>query len=217
MRPDTLTLAFDTSAAHCAAALLSGDRVLAERLVPMQKGQAENLFPLLEGILGDAGKHWRDLTYIGVGIGPGNFTGIRISVAAARGLALSLAIPAIGVSIFEAQAHGLPRPILSLLDARRGKLYAQHLPQTGAAFAAKTLTIAETEAMLSTTKLAAVGLPDTSAMSENSPRPVAPLAVAIAQIATMRAMSGTQPRPAPLYVRQADAAPPKDPAPVILS
>jgi hypothetical protein len=54
--PDSLVLAFDTSAAHCAAALLSGDRLLAERYEPMEKGQAERLMPMLAEMLGPDGK-----------------------------------------------------------------------------------------------------------------------------------------------------------------
>ena len=77
-------LGFDTSAAHCAAAVVSGGRVLACRVEPMARGQAERLFPLLEALLSQAGVTWRDLSAIGVGTGPGNFTGIRIAVAAAR-------------------------------------------------------------------------------------------------------------------------------------
>ena len=93
-----LVLGFDTSAAHCAAALVSGDHVLARHADHMSRGQGEHLIGLLEDLLSKKGYTWGDLDTIGVGIGPGNFTGIRISVAAARGLALSLGIPAIGVS-----------------------------------------------------------------------------------------------------------------------
>ena len=82
--PDPVAVGFDTSAAHCAAALLRGDAVLAHLSENMTKGQAERLFPLLEGLLADTGLAWRDLDVIGVGVGPGNFTGIRIAVAAAR-------------------------------------------------------------------------------------------------------------------------------------
>jgi tRNA threonylcarbamoyl adenosine modification protein YeaZ len=118
-------LAFDTSAAHCAAALLlPGGRVLT-RLEPMEKGQAERLMPLLEDLLREAGLGWSDLTRLAVGTGPGNFTGVRISVAAARGLALGLGIPAIGITRLEALAYGLPRPITVVEDARRGEVYVQ--------------------------------------------------------------------------------------------
>lgn len=108
MRPEPAILAFDTSAAHCAAALLSGDRLLALRTEPMEKGQAERLMPLLEEVLAEGSLGWADLDALAVGTGPGNFTGVRIAVAAARGLALALGKPALGVSRFEALALGLP-------------------------------------------------------------------------------------------------------------
>src|SRR5690606_23437462 len=120
-----LILSFDTSAAHCAAALVSGDRVLAARAEEMGRGQAERLMPMLVEMLAAEGATWRDLGAIGVGIGPGNFTGVRISVAAARGLALGLAIPAIGASGFDAGAHGQPRPLWIAIEAPRGMVYLQ--------------------------------------------------------------------------------------------
>ena len=123
MPPDTI-LAFDTSAAHCAAALLSGGKVW-NRFEPMEKGQAESLMPMLTGMLAEAGLGWGDLGAIGVGTGPGNSTGVRISVAAARGLALGLGIPAIGVTVLEAAAHGLPLPVAAVEDARRDQVYLQ--------------------------------------------------------------------------------------------
>jgi tRNA threonylcarbamoyl adenosine modification protein YeaZ len=112
---EPIILGFDTSAAHCAAALLCGDRVLVSRREEMTRGQAERLMPLLEECLSDAGFGWSDLTAIGVGIGPGNFTGIRIAVSAARGLALALDIPAVGVDGFDAREKpgsvpGVPAP-----------------------------------------------------------------------------------------------------------
>ena len=95
MRPDPTILAFDTSAAHCAAALLCAGKIEV-RVDEMARGQAEHLMPMLEEVLAAQGLTWADLDAIGVGTGPGNFTGIRISVAAARGLALGLGIPAVG-------------------------------------------------------------------------------------------------------------------------
>ena len=124
MRPKPIILAFDTSAAHCAAALLLGDRVVT-RVDEMAKGQAEHLMPMLEGVLAGEGLTWADLDAIGVGIGPGNFTGIRIAVSAARGLALGLGKPAIGVSGFDARAYGQPRPFTATIPAPRGQSYRQ--------------------------------------------------------------------------------------------
>ena len=197
MKPDALILAFDTSVAHCAAALLLGDTVLAGRVEPMQKGQAERLFPLLEEVLSEGGAVWSDLTAIGVGIGPGNFTGIRISVSAARGLALSLGIPAVGVSSFEAQAIDTPRPVFSLIDARRDQVFVQELSDA-ATVPPHVMPRSEV------TNTNTIGPNDTVS------------AVAIARIAASRYTDPTLPRPAPLYVRAPDAAPPRDPAPVIL-
>ena len=75
---EPLILAFDTSAAHCAAALLSGDKLLAHAHEPMAKGQAERLMVLITEVMAMGGAKLGDLSAIGVGVGPGNFTGIRI-------------------------------------------------------------------------------------------------------------------------------------------
>ncbi len=210
MRNDPLTLAFDTSAAHCAAALLRGQTVLAEAVEDMAKGQAERLMPLLQELLAKAGVGWKDLSALGVGIGPGNFTGVRLSVAAARGLALSLHIPAVGVSTFEAMAEGAPRPVAVVLDARRGEAYAQRFTETGAE-APQLAPLTDLETALAGTPVLGLALPHSPALA-----PRYPLAVAIARVAATRAAEPNLPRPAPLYLRGADAAPPPDPPPVLL-
>lgn len=167
----------------------------------MTRGQAERLMPLLQELLAAAGMDWPDLDAVAVGIGPGNFTGIRIAVSAARGLALGLNKPAIGVSTLEAQAEGVERPCLSLHDARRGMTYAQVLRGDGAD-APEIVT--DPDHHHADITRAPVADPAT-------------LTPAIARIAARRFASGDPiPRPAPLYIRSADAAPPKDPAPVIL-
>ncbi|MEI4486096.1 tRNA (adenosine(37)-N6)-threonylcarbamoyltransferase complex dimerization subunit type 1 TsaB [Frigidibacter sp. MR17.14] len=196
---DAVILAFDTSAAHCAAALLRGDRVLAQSREEMAKGQAERLMPLLAETLAAAGLDWPNLSALAVGIGPGNFTGIRISVAAARGLALSLGIPAIGVTALDALAEGGPRPMRAAIDAKRGNLYLQGY---GCAPEAPVLV---TEPPAADAPL--IGL---------DAAPALPLAEAIARIAARRLAAGAPgPRPAPLYLREADAAP-AAPAPQLI-
>ena len=80
-------LGFDTSGHHCAAALRWGDDQVAHVTEDMAKGQAERLMPLLQALLDQEGYSWADLDAVAVGVGPGNFTGIRIGVSAARGLA----------------------------------------------------------------------------------------------------------------------------------
>jgi len=209
--PEPVVLAFDTSAAHCAAAVVSGSRILAQRVERMDKGQAERLMPLLAEVLAEAQVGYAGLSAIGVGTGPGNFTGVRISVAAARGLALGLGIPAIGVTGFEALATGLPDDVVLLLDARRGALWVAgkgidpqlmdppHFPDgiTGRPVAGH--------------RAAELALQTGGTLLE---QPV-PLAVAIARLAAGR-LATAQPRPAPLYLRAADAALPTEPPPVIL-
>ena len=217
MPPDPLILAFDTSAAHCAAALLSGDRVLVQRREIMAKGQAERLIPLLQEVLAEAGKALTDLSAIAVGTGPGNFTGIRISVSAARGLALSLGIPAIGVSTFEAMAQGLARPVLVCLDARRGQSYLG-LMDTDQTL--KSTLVEGTEIPTGFSPGQALFLCDetscvTAPPAAKSAEPIYSLAEGIAR--TARAKLGQNiPKPAPLYIRLADAAPSSEPMPVML-
>ena len=95
-----LILAFDTSGAYCAVALIHGDTVLHKVNENMVQGQAERLMGLLIETLATESANWQDLSALAVGVGPGNFTGIRIGISAARGLALGLSIPAYGVNGF---------------------------------------------------------------------------------------------------------------------
>ena len=199
--PDILSLGFDTSAAHCAAALLQGDRVLAQCHEDMARGQAERLFPLLEEMLTSAGVDWRDLSVIGCGTGPGNFTGIRISVAAARGLALSLGIPAVGVSVTEAMACGLPRPCRVMVPARPAGVIWQDF---GADLTGGSASQPRQD------------LPEDLPPGPAAAQPVMPLAEGIARIALARRLEPGLPRPTPIYLRPADAAPARDRGPVML-
>ena len=199
---DPLILGFDTSAAHCAAALVSGDRLVAARSEEMGRGQAERLLPMLEEMLAAHGHRWADLDALGVGTGPGNFTGIRIAVAAARGLALALRIPAVGVSGFEAGAHGQARPLRVAIEAPRGMVWLQHLGE-GEAGAPELLPAAEAAAE--------AGAP----LLRLSDLPAAGMAANIARIARDR-RGLALPRPAPLYLRPADAAPMREAPPLLL-
>ncbi len=160
----------------------------------MERGQSERLVPLLEELLAEGGVTWRDLHALGVGIGPGNFTGIRIGVATARGLALGLGIPAVGVSGFD--AADAPAGATVLIDAPRGQVYAR-----GPDGEARFLTSDE-----------AAGLPGPLRLSDV---PLGAQVATIARLASAR-RDTPGPRPAPLYLRPADAAPAADPPPVIL-
>lgn len=196
-----LILALDTAAAHCAVAVLSGATVLASAQEPMAKGQAERLLALVEEMLHDLGLRMEQLDAIGVGIGPGNFTGIRIAVSAARGLALALDIPAVGVNAFDALRYGTNGPCLCTVDARREMVFVQ-------GFSADAYDI---PALVALADLPA-GVPRIGAFGA---APAAPVAEAIAHITAARFATTTAP-PAPLYLRAADAAPARDAPPQIV-
>lgn len=191
----TKVLAFDTASVQCAACLLVDGKAIV-RVDPMAKGQAEHLMPMLQAVLADNGLTWADLDALGVGTGPGNFTGIRISVSAARGLALGLGIPAIGVTHLEAQVHGMKRPVTALCPAPRNHVYIQTF---GDIVSAAELVAGDTAEVA-----AAPALVTPETLIRN-----------MAEIAASRAATHP-PRPVPYYVRAADAAPSRDAAPVIL-
>ncbi|TYO89196.1 tRNA (adenosine(37)-N6)-threonylcarbamoyltransferase complex dimerization subunit type 1 TsaB [Oceanicella actignis] len=222
-----LILAFDSSAAHCAAALVRGEAVLAARAEAMERGQAERLPLLIEELRAEAGAALDDVARIGVGIGPGNFTGVRIAVALARGLALALGRPAVGVSRLAALHAALTpgRAALAVAAGRRGQILAQPFAADGAPLApAAALTPAEAAERWRALQLAAVaGAREGGAQAARAlgaafvagPGPAgdAPDPVAIARLA-----AGADPRerPAPIYLRPADAAPPAEAPPPML-
>ncbi len=93
---DTI-LAIDTCEKTCAAAIVSGGDALAKRVEEIGRGHAERLLPMIDELLAEAGVGFDALTRIAVCVGPGTFTGLRIGLSVARGLALSLGIPCVGV------------------------------------------------------------------------------------------------------------------------
>ncbi|WP_237152709.1 tRNA (adenosine(37)-N6)-threonylcarbamoyltransferase complex dimerization subunit type 1 TsaB [Oryzibacter oryziterrae] len=142
-----LTLALDTALDRTAVALSGNgvEHVIVER---MERGHAERLMPMVERALAEAGLPLSALDRIGVNVGPGSFTGIRIAVAAARGLGLALGIPVVGVDSLAILARSLTEPaeghILAALDARRGELYAALHDRKGAVLMAPFAADAET-------------------------------------------------------------------------
>ncbi|NBZ88545.1 tRNA (adenosine(37)-N6)-threonylcarbamoyltransferase complex dimerization subunit type 1 TsaB [Stagnihabitans tardus] len=202
MRPE-VTLAIDTSAAHCAAALLFRGREV-EAFEEMATGQAERLMPMVEALLAGQGLGWPDVTLLAVGTGPGNFTGVRIAVAAARGLALGLGVPLVGVTSLQALRFG-HEGALACLDARRGAVYVQG---EGAA------ALAEWEELSGFSPAFTVGYraDDLALRFGGTVLPTPSLVLNIARVAA----AGQGGAPAPFYLRGADALPPSDPPPVIL-
>jgi tRNA threonylcarbamoyladenosine biosynthesis protein TsaB len=105
-----LTLAFDTATAVATSALVDGEEVLGERV-----SRAQTLLEDVDALLRQAGAHPSDLDRLAIGLGPGSFTGVRMGLAAARGLALSLDLPGSGVSTLAALSAGAPdaRPVIA--------------------------------------------------------------------------------------------------------
>src|SRR5215470_350304 len=115
--PRVLTLAFDTATSVATSALVDGDEVLGERV-----SRAQTLLEDVDALLRQAGAHPSDLGRLAVGIGPGSFTGIRIGLAVARGLALSFDVPGSGVSTLAALAAGAPEAV-PVIDAKRREVF----------------------------------------------------------------------------------------------
>jgi tRNA threonylcarbamoyladenosine biosynthesis protein TsaB len=112
-----LILAFDTATEVAASALVDDGEVLGERF-----SRPGTLLEDLDALLRQAGAHPSDLGALAVGTGPGSFTGTRIGLAVARGLALALDLPAGGVSTLDALAAGAPEA-QPVIDAKRGEVF----------------------------------------------------------------------------------------------
>jgi tRNA threonylcarbamoyladenosine biosynthesis protein TsaB len=111
-------LAFDTATDVATRALVDDGEVLAERA-----SRARTLLEDVDALLRQGGAHPRDLDALAVGIGPGSFTGVRIGLATARGLALALDLRGAGVSTLAALAAGAPGAV-PVVDARRSEVFA---------------------------------------------------------------------------------------------
>lgn len=230
-------LGFDTSGHHCAAALLWGNDQIAHVTENMTKGQAERLLPLLQELMDKEGFDWHDLDAVAVGIGPGNFTGIRIGVSAARGLALGLGIPAIGVSQFELMrgpnSMSDHRPQLVSIAAPRDTRYLQKFEEGLASQPPVHFDInSSVRPPVSGTSIEVIGYQaDLLFWGHIAPTGYSGPSIAfdrelsvfdipknLVRIAAEKLVLGALgvPRPSPLYVRAADAAPPRDAPPVIL-
>ncbi len=145
-----IILAFDTALAACSVALydVTGDRMLAARHEPMTRGHAEALPGMIEAVMTEGGLTMAALDRIAVTRGPGTFTGVRIGIATARGLALATCRPICAMTTLAALALAVPTPrhapTASVIDARRGELYLQIFDVDGTAVDAARLVSIET-------------------------------------------------------------------------
>jgi tRNA threonylcarbamoyladenosine biosynthesis protein TsaB len=120
-------LGIETATSLASVGIVVGDRILAERALPMHGSHARTLLPLIDAALAAAGVGLRDIDLLAVSIGPGSFTGLRIGLSVAKGLALATGVPVVGVPTLEAYARTAgPRPglLCPVLDARKGEVYA---------------------------------------------------------------------------------------------
>ncbi len=112
-----LTLAFDTATGVATSALVDDGELLGERA-----SRAQTLLEDVDALLRQGGAHPRDLDALAIGVGPGSFTGVRIGLATARGLALALDLQGAGVSTLDALVAGAPGA-LPVIDARRREVF----------------------------------------------------------------------------------------------
>jgi tRNA threonylcarbamoyl adenosine modification protein YeaZ len=211
-------LAIDCAASLCAACVYDAGagKELAREVRDLGKGHAEHLMDVIETALRGSGIGYRDLDAVAVSIGPGSFTGLRVGVSTARGLALALKIPAIGVTTLEALAaegaSAFPgRPVLAALDAGREEfhaaLYDKMLAKT---YGPSVATLSELVDMAIAAEAVLVGTAAPRiAAAAGRPFDTGPIA-ATADIATYaRLASAKKPgeKPKPLYLRGADAKP----------
>lgn len=197
-------LAIDTSARLCAACVWdtdAGER--ARHVLDLGKGHAEHLMGAVEAALREAGCGFADLDAVAVSVGPGSFTGVRVGVAAARGLALALGIPSAGVSTLEALAHEARaahpgRPVIARIEAGRGQVYSAGFSSDGeATFGPVALDLAAAAEVVGKAGEETVIATGTTADIAT-----------YARIGADRlAAGGTVERPKPLYLRDADAKP----------
>lgn len=214
-----IVLAIDTVASLCAACVwdTAVGAELGRCVRDPGKGHAEHLISVIGEALADAGKTYADLGAVAVAVGPGSFTGIRVGVAAARGLALALAIPSAGVVTLDALAEearqaSAGRPVLAAIDARRDELYVAAYDPAGERLAGP--------AIMRLPEAAALARDQRPVLTGSAARQVAvaagvPLDIAgeaatadigvYARLAARRGFAGEKPRP--LYLREADAKP----------
>jgi len=149
-------LAIDTASSLCAACVWDAGaaRELGRCVEDIGKGHAERLMDVIAQALAEAGTTYANLGAIAVSVGPGSFTGIRVGVAAARGLALALKIPALGVTTLSAIAEEARqthpgRRILASIDARRDELYVEdHAPDGSLSFGPAIVNVADAGRLL---------------------------------------------------------------------
>lgn len=228
-------LAFDTSCDACSVALWRDGVTVAHDVKVMARGQSEELVPMIERVMRQAGSDFASLSAVAVTAGPGAFTGLRIALATARAMALAAGRPAIGISTFEAIAWAAAREdaaatraLVVAIDTKRDDLYVQSFVRDKSAlgFAATgdgaVLTAAEAVEHLPSGPLLLAGdgarhlaaaLADSGSRATLA-RATVPDAADVAAAAAARLNAGKAPPPLrPLYLRPPAVRLPSVPTP----
>jgi tRNA threonylcarbamoyladenosine biosynthesis protein TsaB len=217
------TLAFDCSTSGGSAAVIdSGGHVLAAVALSAPVAQAEALLPLIETTLADSGLTWNDLGLIGVTVGPGSFTGLRIGLAAARGLALARGIPVVGVSTAEIFAHMTTatertgRTLLVAIESKRSDLFVQVFSADLVPLSALSAVLPDAAMKLAQGPLLLVGdgadrLPTAVEGSVRAAARSTPDAIIVARRAACHFADGDGLPASPLYLRPPDVSPAPSP------
>ena len=204
-----MIFALDTCLGASSVAILDGARVLAARSEPMTRGHQERIGVLAREVAAEAGVKFPDLTRIGVTVGPGSFTGLRVGLAFAKGLATALSIPCVGVNTLEALAAGVPGGgfIAAVLDARMSQVYLQIFDGGVALMAPDALDLGSAAARMAelhggqAVTLVGSGAPFLAQIVPGATvlTPVSADPVAVARLAAARPAPAHSPRP--LYLR----------------
>jgi tRNA threonylcarbamoyl adenosine modification protein YeaZ len=219
-------LAIDTAANLCSACVYDSghDAELGRAVLDIGTGHAERLMGVIGQALEQAGIGYAGLEAVAVSVGPGSFTGVRVGVATARGLALALSIRAVGVTTLESLANeariAFPgRPVLAAIDARRNEIYAAFHDADGSLRAGPTVTTVEDTARIWMEagrpvltgsaanlifRLVSENAGSAPALDIASQAPTADIGI-YARLAAQKQPSTEKPRP--LYLRGADAKP----------
>lgn len=126
-------LAFDTATMETTCALVEDDKVVAEASVNSKASHSEGLIAMIQTMMDGAGWAMEDVDLIATGVGPGSFTGLRISVVLAKVFGRTLDIPIVGVSTLKALAREVATDgvVIPLFDARRERVYAAYFEKKG--------------------------------------------------------------------------------------
>ena len=202
-----MILSIDTCLGASSVAIVDGERVLAKRSEPMTRGHQERIGILARETAAEAGAAFADLSRIAVTVGPGSFTGLRVGLAFAKGLATALSIPCVGVNTLESLAFGTKGFAVALIDARMEQVYMQAFVDGAAVMAPDALGLGEASARLvelyrgGPATLIGSGAPLLADTMRGAVilTPAAPDPVAVARLAASRPAPAHTPRP--LYLR----------------